>query len=327
MQTQEVTPNLAPQTPPRLPAVTQPRSVRRLPVWASMSVAVNGLLLLGLSIAHSKPDLFQFLKPQALIASVTQDAETAPVAETNSQEKPLSYAQWLDILRREAKAAATNQPERLTVLLGDSLSLWFPLEMLPEDRAWLNQGISGESTAGLLERLNLLDAVHPQTILVMVGMNDLIKNTPQDQTLQNYQQILQTLRQAHPQAEIVVQSILPHGGSRLTAENREQVAQVSNQQIHDLNLKLEAMAKEVGVKFLNLHGLFLDKDGLLRAELSTDGLHLSQQGYLVWKSAFQVFDQLTLQQPDAAASQALDRTASDPATNPASDAAAASPSE
>jgi lysophospholipase L1-like esterase len=292
-----------------------------------MSVAVNGLLLLGLSIAHSKPDLFQFLKPQALIASVTQDAETAPVAETNSQEKPLSYAQWLDILRREAKAAATNQPERLTVLLGDSLSLWFPLEMLPEDRAWLNQGISGESTAGLLERLNLLDAVHPQTILVMVGMNDLIKNTPQDQTLQNYQQILQTLRQAHPQAEIVVQSILPHGGSRLTAENREQVAQVSNQQIHDLNLKLEAMAKEVGVKFLNLHGLFLDKDGLLRAELSTDGLHLSQQGYLVWKSAFQVFDQLTLQQPDAAASQALDRTASDPATNPASDAAAASPSE
>jgi lysophospholipase L1-like esterase len=290
-----------------------------------VSVAVNGLLLLGLSISYSQPALFQSLKPQTLmsnISNITKKVGIAPDAETNPQQKSLSYEQWLDILRREAKAAAANQPERLTVLLGDSLSLWFPLDMLPEERAWLNQGISGETTAGLLKRLNLLDEVKPTTILVMIGINDLIQNTPPDQVLQNYRQILQTLHQAHPKAELVVQSILPHGGNRLTVDNRDEVTEVSNQQIHALNLKLQAMAQEVGVQFLNLHPLFLDKDGLLRAELSTDGLHLNQQGYLVWQSAFQVFDQLSLQQPNSETSQAIEKTPDHPAADGAVDRAA-----
>ena len=38
-----------------------------------------------------------------------------------------------------------------------------------------------------------------------------------------------------------------------------------------------------------------DKEGNLKPELSTDGLHLNQQGYLVWSSGLKLFNQLYLE--------------------------------
>ena len=127
-----------------------------------------------------------------------------------------TYQQWVEQLEREAIAAANNRPERLTVLLGDSLSLWFPSKFLPWDRNWLNQGISGETSAGLLKRLYLLDSTRPETIFVMIGINDLIHGVNGGTVLANYRQIIRQLRAVHPGSQIVVQSILPHSGQSAT---------------------------------------------------------------------------------------------------------------
>ncbi len=94
----------------------------------------------------------------------------------------LNYQQWLDILSQEAQAAATKAPARLTILAGDSLSLWFPTDLLPTSQNWLNQGISGETSYGLLRRLKLFDQTRPEQILVMIGINDLIQGV-RDATL------------------------------------------------------------------------------------------------------------------------------------------------
>jgi lysophospholipase L1-like esterase len=97
----------------------------------------------------------------------------------------LSYPQWLDILKQEAKMTADKHPQRLTILAGDSLSLWFPPELLPEDRTWLNQGISGEVSNGLLQRLDFFDRTQPEKIFVMVGINDLIRGLDDQEILAN----------------------------------------------------------------------------------------------------------------------------------------------
>ena len=70
------------------------------------------------------------------------------------QRHQFTYQQWIAVLEQEAAAAIENPPERLDILAGDSLSLWFPSDLLPADRSWLNQGISGEISAGLLSRLS-----------------------------------------------------------------------------------------------------------------------------------------------------------------------------
>jgi lysophospholipase L1-like esterase len=277
--------------------VAQSKPVRSVPFWASLSVALNGLLLLAVSIGYWKPDLVGLSGPAPIAVEATAEV---PV-EASPQPRSLPYEQWLDILGKEAKAVAVKHPDRLTVLLGDSLTLWFPPELLAGNRSWLNQGISGENTSGLMKRLNLLDDLKPQTILVMIGVNDLIKGSADESVIANYQKLIDELKARHPKSEIVIQSILPHGGDRLTVDDREQVLKTSNERIVQLNRKLRELATQREVKFFDLHAVFVDREGLLRSDLSTDGLHLNPQGYAAWQSALQIFDQLELQQPPAAA--------------------------
>ena len=106
--------------------------------------------------------------------------------------------------------------------------------------------------------------------------------------------MVQTLKQKHPDSEVVIQSILPHGGEAMTVEERDRLLAVSNEQIFKLNQKLATIAKEEQVLFLNLNPLFSNNEGMLRSDLTTDGLHLSPAGYLVWSTALQTFSQTQL---------------------------------
>jgi lysophospholipase L1-like esterase len=215
-------------------------------------------------------------------AAVKTDPELGP-------RHRLSYNRWVAILAQEAKAIAQKQPEHLNVLVGDSLSLWFPPDLLPTDKAWLNQGISGETSAGLLKRLDLFDRTQPETIFVMIGINDLIRGVSDEDILWNQRSIIRRLRSRHPQAQIIVQSILPHGAQEATWEGKDKLVAIPNHRIREINAKLQAIATEEGVKYLNLHPLFTNEQGNLRSEFGTDGLHLSRQGYLVWRSALLIY--------------------------------------
>jgi lysophospholipase L1-like esterase len=227
--------------------------------------------------------------PQPSPALSPAQAST-PKAQTASSQR-LNYDQWLAILTKEAKAAAKNKPDRLMILAGDSLSLWFPSELLPSDYLWLNQGISGESSTGLLKRLKIFAQTNPQAIFVMIGINDLTKGVSDQDLIEHYSQMIKELRQTHPNSKVVMQSVLPHADeSIVTAENRQQLLKISNDRIYKINRKLAEMARAAGASYLNLQPIFSDEKGFLRSELTTDGLHLSQQGYLVWRSALQTFD-------------------------------------
>ncbi len=169
------------------------------------------------------------------------------------------------------------------------MSLWFPPELLPEGKYWLNQGISGETSHGLLKRLDLFDQTQPETILVMIGINDLIQGVSDEIVLDDQRQILTYLRKIHPQTQIILQSILPHGGEESTWEGRDKLLVIPNQRISRLNKRLQSIATKKSVKYLDLYPLFSNQQGNLRRELTTDGLHLSYQGYIVWRTALQIY--------------------------------------
>ncbi len=206
----------------------------------------------------------------------------------------LTYQQWVDILKQEAKVAADRRPPHLTIMVGDSLTLWFPAELLPQGKNWLNQGISGETSNGLLKRLTIFDRTQPEVIFVMIGINDLIKGTSDGVILDNQRQIISYLRKAHPTAQIVVQSILPHGADEATWKGREKLLAVANSRIHRLNEQLQSISNKKGVKFIDLYPLFTNTQGNLRREFTTDGLHLTREGYIVWRSALQIYGDIEL---------------------------------
>ena len=193
------------------------------------------------------------------------------------KKRQLTYDDWKSLLALEARAIAQGQgANHLSILVGDSLSMWFPREKLPAGKLWLNQGISGDTSSGVLKRLGAFSATRPDVIYIMAGINDLRKGATDETILRNYRRIVRRLRQAHPQAQIIVQSILP-----------TRLPKISNSRIRHINIQLTVIAKQEGANYLNIYSWFTDMEGNLRPELTTDGLHLSQEGYDVWRTALQ----------------------------------------
>ncbi|ARV61570.1 lipolytic protein G-D-S-L family [Nostocales cyanobacterium HT-58-2] len=192
----------------------------------------------------------------------------------SAKKTQLTYEDWKSLLAMEAKAMAQGQSNNaLEILVGDSLSLWFPREKLPVGRLWLNQGISGDTSGGILKRLSVFSQTRPDVIYIMAGVNDLRKGMTDETILRNHRQIVRKLRQTHPKTTIFVQSILP---TRLPT--------IPSNRIRHINYELALIARQEGAYYLNLYDWFTDFHGKLRQELTTDGLHLSAEGYEVWQS-------------------------------------------
>ncbi|WP_392531515.1 SGNH/GDSL hydrolase family protein [Nostoc sp. C117] len=193
------------------------------------------------------------------------------------KKRQLTYDDWKSLLALEARAIAQGQgANHLSILVGDSLSMWFPKEKLPAGKLWLNQGISGDTSTGVLRRLGAFSETRPDVIYIMAGINDLRKGASDETILRNYRRIVRRLRQTHPQAQVIVQSILP-----------TRLPKISNSRIRHINAQLAQIAKQEGANYLNIYSWFTDMEGNLRPELTTDGLHLSQDGYDVWRTALQ----------------------------------------
>ncbi|MEM6423813.1 MAG: GDSL-type esterase/lipase family protein [Cyanobacteria bacterium P01_D01_bin.128] len=279
------------------------------PGWALLSLAMNGVLLVTIlavlrqqaqppsvgyapaadtrsAAAPSEPTLrlprSVWLSAQAVTERPVLTSEPASALKDSHR---LTYEEWLALLRQEAQAAAEQNPDPLNILLGDSISLWFPPELLPTRQTWLNQGISGDTTGRLRDRLTILDPVPADKIFVMIGINDLIWGQPDAVILENYRYIVQTLRTRHPNATVIVQSILPHAAENATWSERDRLLALPNRRIRTLNGAIEQIAAEAEATYLNLYPLFADSQGRLRTDFTTDGLHLNAQGYSLWQRA------------------------------------------
>lgn len=294
----------------------------KIPSWAALSLITNGLLFGSLlAVWQEQTDLSARTDAALAVLPVDQSATDAAVADAAvplphpGSGRKLSYQQWVEVLKQEAAAAAVRKPSHLTVLLGDSLSLWFPGELMPGRRMWINQSISGERTKGLLNRLDLFKGNDVESIFLMIGINDLIWGEKDEDIVENYKKIVRELKQDHPNTQIVVQSILPHGGEISTWESRDKLLALPSERIIAMNKALEKIARDNNAYYLDLYPIFVTGDGHLRPDLTTDGLHLNREGYLVWRSAIALYAQLELQSPPNSTTQEVGQQPS-PRPNP-----------
>lgn len=243
---------------------------------------------------------------KAVAATVSRPTRSAPPT-------PDSYEGSVTRRRQEAAAMARRRPARLAVLTGDSLSLAFPARLLPNQVTWLNQGISGETTRGLLRRLDDISPLQPEAIFVAIGINDLLQGVGEDTIVENHRAIARELRSAHPRSRIVLQSLLPHRGRLSTWEGRARLERAQTAKLKRINNRLAQVARDERVDYLDLFAMFSDNTGILHPDLTTDGLHLSDRGYLVWRAALDSY--LQLLRSSAASLSADDRQSTTPRPN------------
>jgi lysophospholipase L1-like esterase len=137
----------------------------------------------------------------------------------------------------------------------------------------------------VLNRIDAFAGKSPQAIYFMAGVNDVKRGVSDRDILRNIQQIVRRLKQQNPGAQIIVQSILP---------TRSEM--VDNDRITRLNPQIAQIAQKSGVIYLDLHSQFRDRDGALRSDLTTDGIHLSARGYATWQASLQRSEQWIAQQ-------------------------------
>lgn len=169
-------------------------------------------------------------------------------------------------------------PAHPVVFLGDSITYGGDWPSLFPDSPVENRGIGGDSTRGLLRRLDQIVALKPSQIFLMIGTNDLCYNRKIPDVIANYRVILTRLRSELPDTAIYVQSVLPFNDEMFPPRNLRR-----NANIAALNIAIRKLAAEFEIPYVDLSPAFTGPDGRLPAKYTDDGLHLSDAAYLVWR--------------------------------------------
>jgi len=164
------------------------------------------------------------------------------------------------------------------VFLGNSITAgtdWNELLQLPTAR---NRGISGDITYGVLERLDDVISGKPSKVFILIGINDISKNIPDDIILNNYTRIVDRIQTGSPTTKIYFQTLLPVNSSFDKFKNHYG----KDEHILYVNEGIRKLTKEKKIQLIDLYPHFLDSDNHLKASLTHDGLHLRIKGYEVW---------------------------------------------
>lgn len=157
---------------------------------------------------------------------------------------------------------------------GDSLTCGGMFEEELQGVKSCNLGYVGDTVRNMRNRVGMINAVHPEKIFIMGGINDLNQGYSPQEVINDYEQLIDKIRSSNKNLNIYIESILPvnSGMKKLT---------VTNQQIDEMNNLLSEYAKENNIPYIDLHSLYCE-NGELPEKLSKDGVHLKEEAYEIW---------------------------------------------
>ncbi len=165
------------------------------------------------------------------------------------------------------------------IFLGNSITDGAEWTELFGDLHIKNRGISGDVTAGVIHRMDEIVKRQPSKVFLLIGTNDLARNITADSVQKNIFWIADYLNQETPSTKVYVQSIFPvnNGFEKFAGHTGNDTV------IRLVNSTLEKQALKHHYTFIDLHSTLADNDGKLNKDFTNDGLHLTGNGYILWK--------------------------------------------
>ena len=156
------------------------------------------------------------------------------------------------------------------LFLGDSITDWCNFsELLPFPV--INRGIAGDTSAGVLNRLDEVISLRPRKLFLLIGTNDIAQGLDTGIIAGNIRQIITRIHDGTNGTKIYLQGVFPTRGN----DPRPNV------RIQELNAKLQGIAHESGCTYIDLYPLLLI-DGELGQQYTVDGLHLTGAAMAKW---------------------------------------------
>lgn len=213
----------------------------------------------------------------------TNTLSKAPAAEMLPGKGPVQSGDWFDQAWRERRTEfrqrSTNE-RGAVVFLGDSITQgWGELSQHFQTNKCANRGISGDTTRGVLFRLqeDVLD-LKPAAIVLLIGTNDIGIGADPADVADNMKAILAAIRRTDPEIPVIVCKVMPRGDGAVTNATTK---------IQDLNQRVDRLVKA------DPHGIRCDtwsiygESGTATSAEFYDLLHLNPAGYIRWKSALE----------------------------------------
>ena len=212
-----------------------------------------------------------------------------PKIDTTAGLETLSYMDQLDIDQIEFQIDTLEEAERIeaeewenrtpnekfsnSVVMGDSITQGlYEYGILDESHVIADRGteISKISTSKIDEHISMVINLYPQTIFLAYGLNDLtVLNGNCDFFKQQYQIIIQQIKESLPDTKIYINSILPVEQFVIDSNN-------DFQYIPQFNEKLKELCIEENI-------IYIDNTSLIHPEYyANDGIHLSPSYYPEW---------------------------------------------
>ena len=188
-------------------------------------------------------------------------------------------------LKRYREADAALGPaaagENRVVFIGDSITDYWKLADYFPGRPYLNRGVDGQATPQMLVRFrqDVID-LHPTVLVVLAGTNDIagVTGPTRNQDIEANYASMADLARLH-QIRVVFSSLLPV--HNYTEDAKESFALRPRDRIEALNTWLKDYCEKNGLVYLDYFAALVDGKGMLKRDLSADGLHPNARGYKI----------------------------------------------
>jgi lysophospholipase L1-like esterase len=186
---------------------------------------------------------------------------------------------------READVAlaASAASENRVIFIGDSITDYWKLADYFPSRPYavMNRGIDGQTTPQMLVRFrqDVID-LHPKVLVVLAGTNDVagVTGRTRNEDIEANYASMAELARAH-KIHLVFSSLLPV--YNYTEEAKESFALRPAERILALNRWLKDYCSKNGLVYLDYFSALVDDRGMMKRDLSDDGLHPNVAGYKV----------------------------------------------
>jgi lysophospholipase L1-like esterase len=139
-----------------------------------------------------------------------------------------------------------------------------------------NYGIAGDTTQGVLYRLNDGEGkgIKPKAIMLMIGTNNTGRNSA-GEIAEGVGAVVLSLQNNFPDARILLLAIFPRGNPGDAVRNT----------IADINNTIRKLDDGKKVFYMDIGPGFLDASGAIPRDVMSDGLHPTGKGYEIWAKA------------------------------------------
>ncbi len=165
------------------------------------------------------------------------------------------------------------------IFLGNSITDYTEWNELLQQNHVRNRGISGDITFGILERLEEITQGKPAKVFILIGINDISRNIPDDVIVANFKKMITRIKKESPKTKIYFNTILPVNNT-FPARNHFN----KDEHIEHINQELKKLGITEKITIIDIHPQFLDSANRLDKEYTYDGLHLNARGYQRWAS-------------------------------------------